>query len=374
MRVGIDARITHYSRGGIRNYVMYLIDALAAIDSSTEYYVLHSRKDQAPPAAGPNFRPVACFTPPHHRWEKWAFGAEIERLRLDVLHSTDFIPPAFGYKCSVITIHDLSFLHYAQFLTDESRRYYNYQIHWAAKRADCILADSRATQSDIASLLDVSESKITVAHLAAHTRFKPMPSADSARVANQYGLSPGYLLFVGTLEPRKNLPGLLEAYRILLDKGMVSVPLVIVGSKGWLYGQTYERLNELDLRNHIAFIHDVPDHDLPALYNAATLLIAPSFYEGFGLPALEAMACGTPVVVADRASLPEIVGEAGVLVNPEDPKDIADGMIRLLKDKKLYQCMQAAGPIQAATFSWGKTAERTLAVYREALKGKGIVP
>lgn len=374
MRVGIDARIIHYSRGGIRNYVVCLLDALAAIDSTTEYYVLHSRKDQAFPVAGPNFHSVACWTPPHHRWEKWAFAAELMRLGLDVFHSTDFIPPAFGYKCSVITIHDLSFLHYAQFLTDESRRYYNRQIHWAAKHADRILADSRATQSDIVSLLGVSDSKITVAHLAAHTRFKSMPSSDSARGASRYGLFPGYLLFVGTLEPRKNVPGLLEAYRILLDKGVVSVPLVIVGGKGWLYSQAYEHLDELNLRNHVVFIHDVPDRDLPALYNAATLLVVPSFYEGFGLPALEAMACGTPVVVADRASLPEIVGEAGVLVNPEDPKDVAEGMIRLLTDKKLYQRLQTAGPMQAATFSWRETAETTLAVYREALRGKGITP
>ena len=244
-------------------------------------------------------------------------GAEVARLGLDLLHTTDFIPPAWGYRRSLITVHDLNFLYYPQFLTAHSHRYYNQQIEWAVRRADRVLADSYATRSDLVSLLGVPADKVTVVHLAADPAFRPLPEAQARQVAARYSLPPGYLLFVGTLEPRKNLPGLLEAYRQLLDGNVTSAPLVLVGGKGWLYDEIFERVQALRLAQHVHFLHDVPDTDLPALYNAASVLTTPSFYEGFGLPALEAMACGTPVVVADRASLPEIVGEAGLLVNPD---------------------------------------------------------
>ena len=149
MRIGIDARIVHYVRGGISTYVLRLLEALAAIDADTAYYVLHSRKDHHPLRPGPNFHPIACWTPSHHRLERWALGVELARLGLDLLHTTDFIPPAFGYRRSVVTIHDLSFLYYPQFLTAQSLRYYNRQIGWAVRRADHILADSHATKIDL---------------------------------------------------------------------------------------------------------------------------------------------------------------------------------------------------------------------------------
>ena len=365
MRVGIDARIVHYARGGIRNYVLYLLGALAELDTDTDYYVLYSRKDRAPSLPGPNFHPVACWTPAHHWLERRALGVEVVRLGLDLLHTTDFIPPAFGYRRSVITVHDLNFLYYPQFLTAESRRYYNQQIEWAVRRADHILADSHATKSDLVSLLDVPLDKVTVVHLAAAPAFRPLAEAEARGVAAQHGLEPGYILYVGTLEPRKNVPGLLQAYRLLLDAEATAVPLVLVGGKGWLYDEIFERVEVLRLSGHVRFIHDVPDADLPGLYNAAGVLATPSFYEGFGLPALEAMACGTPVVVADRASLPEVVGEAGLLVNPDDPDDIARALARVLTDEPLRTRMQELGLAQSARFTWRRAAQTTLAVYRE---------
>jgi hypothetical protein len=169
MRIGIDARILHYVRGGIPNYVLHLLEALASIDVDTEYYVLHSRKDRQPPIPGPNFYPVACWTPPHNRFERWALGTEVARLRLDLLHTTDFIPPAFGYRRSVITVHDLTFLHYPDFITADSHAYYNRQIEWAVHHADHILADSHATKSDLVSMLEVSPSILPFAHCQRHT-------------------------------------------------------------------------------------------------------------------------------------------------------------------------------------------------------------
>ncbi len=367
MRIGIDTRIVHYARGGIRNYVLSLLGALAALDADMDYYVLRSRKDRTPPFSGPNFHPVACWTPSHHRLERWAMGVEVARLGLDLLHSTDFIPPAFGYRRSVITVHDLNFLYYPQFLTAESHRYYNQQIEWAVRYADHILADSHATKSDLISLLNVPPEKITVVHLAADPAFHPLTGAQAMRAAAQWDLEPGYLLFVGTLEPRKNLPGLLQAYRLLLDAEVTTAPLVLVGDKGWLYDGVFERVELLYLSERVRFLHDVPDADLPGLYNAASVLTTPSFYEGFGLPALEAMACGTPVVVADRASLPEVVGEAGLLVNPDDPDDIARALARVLMDEPLQAQMRELGLAQAARFTWERAAQATLAVYQEVV-------
>ncbi len=374
MRIGIDVRIAHYARGGIRNYGLRLLRALARIDAESEYIVLHSRKSRHPPVPGPNFYPVACWTPAHHRMERWTLGAEVARLRLDLLHSIDFIPPAWGYRRSVITVHDLTFLHYPQFITVESRAYYNRQIADAVRRAEHILADSHATQSDLASMLNVPADKVTVVHLAADPVFRPLDQGRVSSVVARHGLGPGFLLCVGTLEPRKNLPGLLEAYRLLLDgldgiNGMDNLaPLVLIGGRGWLYDDIFERVETLRLSDRVQLLHDVPDADLPALYNAASLLTTPSFYEGFGLPALEAMACGTPVVVSDRSSLPEIVGQAGLLVNPDDPSDIAQALARVLTDHRLRERMRELGLAQAAQFSWDQTARETLAVYRRVLE------
>ena len=363
MRIGIDVRLSHYVRGGISNYALHLLRALALLDAESDYIVLYSRKEHHPPQPGPNFRPVPCWTPPHHRLERWTLGLEVARLRLDLLHSPDFIPPAFGYRRSVITVHDLNFLYYPQFLTAESRRYYNRQIGWAVRRADHILADSHATKADLVTLLNVPPEKITTVHLAADPAFRPLPEEETRRILAGYGLRPGYLLFVGTLEPRKNVPGLLQAYHSLLERQVTTAPLVLVGGKGWLYDEIFQRVAELGLTGQVRFIHDASDADLPGLYNGAGVLAIPSFYEGFGLPALEALSCGTPVVAANRASLPEVVGEAGLLVDPDDPEAIAQALARVLTDEPLRLRLRQLGLAQAARFTWERTARETLAVY-----------
>ena len=367
MRIGIDARILAYRRGGIASYVSHLLPALAAIDPETNYQVLHNWRDRGRGRPGANFHRVTVWTPCHHRLERWALGAEVARLRLDLLHSSDFIPPAFGARRFVITVHDLNFLYYPQFLTRESRRYYAGQVAWAVGRVAHILADSEATRQDIIRLLDVSPEKVTTVHLAADPTFRSLAEPEVEAVLSCYDLEPGYILFVGTLEPRKNLPGLLSAYRLLLDRGMTDALLVVVGGRGWLYEETFNRVERLGLSDRVRFLHGVPDAELPALYNGATLLAAPSFYEGFGLPALEAMACGTPVVVSDRGSLPEVVGEAGIQVNPDEPEEIAQGMAAVLSAPDLRHRLQAAGLARAAGFTWEETACRTLEVYRRVL-------
>jgi glycosyltransferase involved in cell wall biosynthesis len=308
-----------------------------------------------------------AWTPPHHRLERWALGAELLPLGLDIFHSTDFIPPAWGARRMVVTIHDLNFLHYPDYLTAEARRYYNDQIAWAVDRADAILVDSHATQRDLIDLLSVPVERVTVAHLAASACFRPLPAAEVDAVLHRYGLERGYVLFVGVWEPRKNLTGLFEAYAMLRAGGLTQ-PLVIAGRPGWLYDKIYTRLRDLALTPYVRFIHQ-PDRDaLVALYNGAAVLTMPSFYEGFGFPPLEAMQCGTPVVVADRASLPEVVGEAGLLIDPDEPATIAAAVRRLLEDPALAARCRDAGFVQARRFNWRETAEKTLAAYRLALE------
>ena len=372
MRIGIDARIIAYRRGGIASYIRHLLPTLAALDPDTDYRVLRHRKDRTRSEAAPNVRRATVWTPCHHRLERWALGVEIAPLRLDLLHSPDFIPPAFGARHFVITVHDLNFLYYPQFLTAESRRYYNDQIAWAVARADHILADSETTRADLIRLLNVPPEKVTTVHLGIDPVFRPLPPNLVRETLARYGLTPGYLLFVGTLEPRKNLPGLLTACRILLDRREALPPLVIAGSRGWLYEEIYARVESLRLESHVRFVYDIPDDDLPALYNGAALLVMPSFYEGFGLPALEAQACGTPVVISDRGSLPEVAGAAAVTVNPDSPEDIAAGIARVLGDPDLQAALRAAGPAHAARFTWEQAARGVLAVYRSVIARQGL--
>lgn len=365
MRVGLDLRLHAYAPGGISRYARRLAHALATV-MPAEHLTLIPHRKEVDPVSVEGARTKRVWTPPHHPLERWALGAEILPLQLDILHSTDFIPPAWGARRMVVTVHDLNFLHYPDYLTAEARRFYNDQIAWAVARADAILVDSYATQRDLTEMLDVPPERVTVAHLAASERFRPLPDVEVRDVLDRYGLAPGYPLFVGVWEPRKNLPGLLEAYAMLRADG-VRAPLVVAGRPGWLYEEIYARLQALALEPHVRFIEN-PDLDaLVALYNGAAMLVMPSFYEGFGFPALEAMQCGTPVIVADRASLPEVVGEAGLLIDPDDPGTIAGAMQRLLVDRELRARCREAGYEQARSFSWQETAKRTLDAYRQAM-------
>jgi glycosyltransferase involved in cell wall biosynthesis len=365
MSIGIDARLPYYRPGGIAEYTRHLILHLADIDPTTDYRVIQHIRDANTLAPGPNFRRVNTFTPCHHRLERWSLSVELARHRLDVLHSPDFIPPWRGAKRHVISIHDLHFLHYPQFMTADSRRYYRDQIAWAVRHADHILVVSQATKDDLCNLLDAPPEKITVHTEGVDAAFRPLPDDEIAHHRARLGLPDTYLLFVSTFEPRKNIPNLLKAYRILRQQRPDAPPLVMVGRRGWLYEDIFAEVEALKLQEHIIWLENAPQDDLPAIYNGATVFVLPSYYEGFGLPALEAMACGVPPVVANRSSLPEVVGKAGLLVDPDDPAHIADAVRRLLDDSALYARLREAGLARAVCFTWRHTAEVAQRVYRD---------
>ncbi len=366
MWIGIDARLVFYNRAGIGQYILRLIEALASLrPNGDKFFLLQSRKDKSTIINSNGFIRKSLWTPSHNRFEQPALRFEISRLKLDLLHSPDFIPPLKRNCKSVITIHDLAFLLYPHFLTKESARYYG-QIDQAWRKTDHIIAVSEATKQDSIKLLGVPEEKITVIHEAANPIYRQIPKEEARqRVKEKYKLDKDYILFVSTIEPRKNLPGLLQAYRKLRDDYKRDEILALAGSKGWLWEEVYETVDRLDLEKHVVFLGRVPSGDLLYLYNAARLLVHPSFYEGFGLPPLEAMTCGTPVIVSNTAALPEVVGDAAMMIDPHDIDGLTVAMWRVLTEEKLRQDLICKGLKRAVKFSWQEAAKQTLELYHK---------
>ena len=361
MKIGIDARLTYYRTGGISTYTRQLIHALEKIDTENSYVVFHSRKDKQ--TINQQFHRANLWTPAHHQIERLALSAELLRHQLDVLHSPDFIPPYRGAKKHVITVHDLTFLHYPQYLTADSRRYYNDQIGTACQHADHILAVSEATKHDLIKMLHVPAEKISVQPHGVSARYKPLLNTEITPVRDALSLPEHYILHVGTWEPRKNILGLLTGYKLLLEKIPDAPPVVLVGRPGWLFGSVQKEIEALGINEHLLWRDTVSDEQLPAVYNAAMMLVSPSFYEGFGMPALEAMACGTMPIVSNRSSLPEVVGNVGLLVDPDDPSDIAAALYKGLHEDDWRIAQQAAGIERAQQFTWERSAEIALRAY-----------
>lgn len=365
--IGIDARLLAYRQGGIAEYIRQLLATIPLLNDETHYTFFHSRRAVLSTDSSANIHRTRLWTPPHHRWERTALSLELARHRLHLYHSPDFIPPRRGARVHVITIHDLHFMRYPQFQTADSLRYYRDQLPWAVKHADHIFAQTEGTKTEIVDMLQVHPQKITVHGLGVHEAFQPLPAEVVQEKLTPYHLPDAYLLFVGTIEPRKNIPNLLASYARLRQKYRDIPPLVLAGQKGWHSEASFAAIEKHQLQDRVIWCDHIPFEVLPALYNRAKALILPSFHEGFGMPAIEAMACGTPVVISERGSLPEVVGDHGVYIQPEDIESIADGIFRILSDHAFTAQLRERGLPHAQGFSWQRMTRIILDVYRQLL-------
>ena len=382
MKVGLDVSLVAGERAGGGQYAYQLARALPRVDPLVSYllypvfyYIVHPEYPRAELPDGGNTRvafkgilprDVMAFWRPEASamFKEWLLGP------VDVVHSTTFCVPHFRLrpKRLVVTIYDLSFITHPELHLPANVAHCLDGTRLAVARADAIIAISEHTRRDLVERLGAPPDRITVTPLA--------HDADLARVTDprrlaavrkKYGLPEHFILFLGALEPRKNLPRLLEAYAALPAGLRRDVELVVAGMSGWLNDSIQARVVELGLEESVHFAGYVDADDLAAVYSLATLLAYPSLYEGFGLPVLEAMACGTPVLTSNVSSLPEVVGDAAVLVEPADIGSITAGLRRLLESSVLRAELSTRGAARATTFSWDRCARQTLEVYRRAM-------
>ncbi len=372
IRFAIDARLNAYRQGGIAHYTRSLATAMAPLLADDEHLLLLEHIRARAPLV-PSCRRARLLTPPHHRLEQYTLPLEVLLRRPALLHSPDFIPPLVRPCPMVITIHDLAFLLFPEILDRAARRYYS-QIYRAAAVADAIIAVSQATRDDIVERLGVAPERITVIYEAADEQYQPMDlPAGATRVVDGQTLTAGtFILFVSTIEPRKNIPTLLQALRICCDRRPATpYHLVLAGARGWLDEPILAQIGELRLADRVTRIGFVGRDDLRWLYAACRVYVNPSRYEGFGLPVLEALACGAPAIVADTSSLPEVVGDAAWLAPTLDPTAWADLIERLWHDDDARADLARRGPQHARRFSWRATAAQTLALYRQVVARSG---
>ena len=370
MRIGIDARLVHYRRGGIARYVMGLLGGLAALNHEDQFVVLQSRLDPYPLVQEPNFRRYDLWTPPHHAREQLLLPLELSLTGIDLLHSPDFIPPQRRRCRSVITVHDLGFLIFPDLVTEESRRYYS-QLEDAVRSTDAIIAVSEQTQRDMATLLGVPPRRVDVIYHGVDRSFGPAANADALQAfRRRRDLPERYFLFVGTIEPRKNLGFLLDVYHSAFEHASSEGKphLLLAGQRGWRCDDIFERLDRPEYRATVRHCDGFDTEDLVRLYQGALALVLPSLYEGFGFPALEAMACGAPVVCSAVSSLPEVVGDAALSLAPDDAPAWTGALRQLAADAALRAELSRKGIERARLFDWRRAAGQTLAVYRRALQ------
>jgi len=385
MRIGVDLGHCTAAYGGIGRYVEELTRALLAQRVSAagpDEFVLFTGDDEpawlsaavagpGPGRAGPRPRAETRHARAAHATLRanLFLGPRLAGLGIRVFHA----PDTLGFPLTsargvarVVTVHDLIPLLLPETVTRRHRWIRGVMLSCAVRWADRLMADSEATARDLADRFPEAADKTRVVHLGVDPRFAPATGEAVAAVRRDLGLPSDYLLYAGVISPVKNLEHLIEAYAILLKEDREIPLLVIAGRRGWLADGIMRRAHEVGLGGSVRFCGFVPDEALPALLTGASAFLFPSRYEGFGLPVLEAMACGTPVLAGNRASLPEIAGGAAVLVDPEDPAGIADGIRSLLLDSGRRARLAQQGIAQAGRFRWEETARRTMAVYREA--------
>lgn len=373
MRIALNAQklsfAQGYQAGGISRYCYHLVAELRRLSSEHELEVYASRQPQDS-ALEPTERfrivPTGAVTerpPVRVLWEQLVLP--LCARRCDILHGLAFTLPLAWSGRSVVTIFDLSFLRFPEHFNPANRLYLDLSTRLAVRRADRVLAISEHGRREVIELLGARPDHVTTTYCAADERFRSLPRSEVEAFRQRRGLPDRFILYLGTLEPRKNVVTLLRAYARLRSEWPQAPNLVVAGPPGWLYRSVFETVAALGLAESVRFPGFIKADEQSLWYNAAAVFAYPSLYEGFGLPPLEAMACGTPVVVSNAASLPEVVGEAGLLVAPLDEQALSESLRRALEDSELAARLREAGPAQASRFSWRRMARETLRCYEE---------
>lgn len=364
MKIGFDVNALAVKWSGIKHYTLYLLNALMKVDKENEY-LLYSREsfsDLDP--LEPNFR--YCSVP--SRWH-WRLGlrSELRKGEINIFHSANPAPPPIRGCKFIFTAHDLCFKanrHWVPF-----RTYCRLTLYKALafRLSHKIIAISESTKHEIMKYYKVPEDKIRVVYYGIdHDIFKPIEAVSLIEAAKQrYGIEDDFIIYAGIINVRKNITRLLQAFSLLKKEHKFPHKLVLAGEESEVHPDVSLLLEQLDLRDEVLCIGFVPQDDLPLLYNGAELLIYPSLYEGFGLPLLEAMACGTPVITSNISSMAEVAGDAGLLVDPYNVDAMAQGMYLLLSDTDLRNKLREKGLQRAQEFTWEKAAKETLEVYEE---------
>jgi glycosyltransferase involved in cell wall biosynthesis len=371
MRVALDAIPLVAAKTGIGHYTDALAQSLARIHTDHQYVLLSPFDFAFHTGNGTPSNLSKTFFPVRSIFRKWWLAGLPAMLRispLDVFHGTNYCIPVFSPCPTVVTIHDLSL--FTQTHTHESENVARgkRRIPLMARRATRIIAPSEWTKREIMEHLGIREDKIRVIFEAARATMKPLLPQEYRAVAAKYQLDQPFLLYVGTIEPRKNLLTLIRSYNELLRTTKHRPQLVLCGGRGWLFDEVFKLVEELKLQEQVRFTGYVPDEDLPALYSAAAIFLYPSLYEGFGLPPLEAMACGTPTISSNASSLPEVVGKAGLTHDPNDWQALTGHIAKMLDDQATRQYFKQAGLEQAARFSWDRAARETQSIYDEVFQ------
>jgi len=369
-KVGINAHLLSgtqgYRRAGIHNYIGQLLTNLVSVDDDFELTV-YCNSGEALRGSGLNV--VSTLWPTEQPiirilWEQLVWPLSAWQHEIDLLHSMAFVTPVAHPAPRIVTVYDLSFIHFPHQFPRLRRAYLSSQTRRSCRSARRIVAISEATRQDVHQHFEVPLERIDVVRPGVNQTFSPLPAGQVIDFRERQGLPQRFILHVGTLQPRKNLPLLLEAFAEL-DRD--DIALVLVGGKGWHYERIFERVRTLGIEGQVHFPGYVPDSELPLWYNAAALLVFPSYFEGFGMPILEAMACGTPVIAARTSAIPEVTGDAALLFDPPEGSTLSEQMTAVLEQPEQAAGMRERGLLQAKHFSWQQAARAMLDVYRKAL-------
>jgi len=368
VRIGIDARKLHDF--GIGTYIRNLLRHLSRVDRETEFVLLSRPEDRdALARLGENFRAVAEKAGNYSVSEQWRVPLALRRERVELFHAPHYVLPPLVTCRSVVTIHDCIHLMFPQYLPNRfAFLYARGSIAAASRRATRVLTVSESSKRDILRFVDTPPEKIDVIYNAYDERFAVEPcEQDVVRVRERYQLRDPFVLYAGNVKPHKNLGRLIEAFDLVRRQGLDNLKLVLIGDDISKYAALRRAVHQHQLHQHVRFLGYLPEETLAVMYRLASVFVFPSLYEGFGLPPLEAMASGTPVVTSNMSSLPEVTGDAAVLVDPYDPRAIADGIYRVITDEALRRDLRARGLARAKQFSWEASVRRVRDIYGQVI-------